>query len=167
MRVTFEDYRRAAKRRLPGLFFDYVDGGSYAEHTLAANTRDFGDVLLRQRVLKNVSKLETAVDLFGTRHAMPVVLAPIGMAGLLARRGEVQAAKAAKAAGVAMCLSTLSICGLAEVAKTTPPWFQLYVLKDRGYMRELIARAKSLGSPVLVFTVDLPVPGARYRDMRV
>ena len=99
MRVTFEDYRRAAKRRLPGLFFDYVDGGSYAEHTLAANTRDFGDVLLRQRVLKNVSKLETAVDLFGTRHAMPVVLAPIGMAGLLARRGEVQAARAAKTRG--------------------------------------------------------------------
>ncbi len=166
MLVTFEDYRRAARRRLPGLFFDYVDGGSYAEHTLAANSRDFGDVLLRQRVLKDVSKVETHVDLFGMRHAMPVVLAPIGMAGLLARRGEVQAAKAAKAAGVPMCLSTLSICGLAEVTKVAPPWFQLYVLKDRGYMRELIARAKSLGSPVLVFTVDLPVPGARYRDMR-
>jgi L-lactate dehydrogenase (cytochrome) len=166
MLATFEDYRRAAQRRLPRVLFDYVDGGSYAERTLAANTADFGEILLRQRVLKDVSRLETGVDLFGVRYSMPVVLAPVGMAGLLAKRGEVQAAKAAKKAGVPLCLSTLSICGLPEVAKTAPPWFQLYVLKDRGYMRELIARAKALGSPVLVFTVDLPMPGARYRDMR-
>lgn len=148
------------------MLFDYVDGGSYTERTLRANTADFAGVLLRQRVLKDVSKLETGVDLFGARYSMPVILAPVGMAGLLARRGEVQAAKAAKEAGVPFCLSTLSICGLAEVGRTAPPWFQLYVLKDRGYMRELIARAKSLGCPTLVFTVDLAVPGARYRDMR-
>jgi L-lactate dehydrogenase (cytochrome) len=166
MLATFEDFRNAARRRLPRLLFDYVDGGSYAEHTLAANTADFANVRLRQRVLRDVSKLVTGVDLFGAHYSMPLVLAPVGMAGLYARRGEAQAARAATKAGVPLCLSTLSICGLEEIAKTAPPWFQLYVLKDRGYMRELIARAKSLGSPVLVFTVDLPLPGARYRDMR-
>lgn len=166
MLATFEDFRRAARRRLPKVLFDYVDGGSYAERTLAANVADFAKVELRQRVLRDVSKLETGVDLFGTRYSMPVALAPLGMAGLYARRGEVQAARAAQKASVPMCLSTLSICGLEEMSKVAPPWFQLYVLKDRGYMRELIARAKALGSPVLVFTVDLPVPGARYRDQR-
>jgi L-lactate dehydrogenase (cytochrome) len=166
MLATFEDFRSAARRRLPRLFFDYIDGGSYAERTLAANTADLAKVSLRQRVLHDVSKLETGVDLFGARCSMPLVLAPVGMAGLYARRGEAQAARAAAKAGVPLCLSTLSICGLQEIAKTAPPWFQLYVLKDRGYMRELIARAKSLGSPVLVFTVDLPLPGARYRDVR-
>jgi L-lactate dehydrogenase (cytochrome) len=166
MLVTFEDYRQAARRKLPRLMFDYADGGSYAEYTLARNVADFADVELRQRVMRDVSRLETGVELFGQRLSMPVVLAPVGMAGLLARRGEVQAARAAKAAGLSFCLSTLSICGLDEVSKTAPPWFQLYVLKDRGYMRELLARAKTLGSPVLVFTVDLPVPGSRYRDMR-
>lgn len=166
MLATHDDFRAAAKRRLPKVLFDYVDGGAYAERTLAANTADFSKVELRQRVLKDVSKLETGVDLFGTRYAMPVALAPIGMGGMLACRGEKQAAAAAAKHGVPFCLSTLSICGLAEVAETAPPWFQLYVLKDRGYMRELIAMAKTLGSPVLVLTVDLPVPGARYRDVR-
>jgi L-lactate dehydrogenase (cytochrome) len=166
MLTTFEDYRAAARRRLPRMLFDYVDGGSYAERTLKANTADFANILLRQRVLRDVSNLETGIDLFGVRYSMPVVLAPVGMAGLLARRGEVQAAKAAKAAGVPFCLSTMSICGLAEVAKTAPPWFQLYVLKDRGYMRELIASARSLGCGALAFTVDLPLPGARYRDIK-
>jgi L-lactate dehydrogenase (cytochrome) len=98
---------------------------------------------------------------------MPVGLAPVGMAGMYGRRGEVQAARAAAAAGVPFCLSTVGVCSVEEVAKAgTPPWFQLYMLKDRGYMRELLSRAKALGSPVLVFTVDLPVPGARYRDVR-
>jgi L-lactate dehydrogenase (cytochrome) len=166
MLATFEDYRRAAQRRLPRLLFDYVDGGSYAERTLNANVDDFGQVELRQRVMRDVSKLETGVTLFGQKLAMPVALAPIGMGGLLRKRGEMQAARAAKAAGLPFCLSTLSICGLQEVSSVAPPWFQLYVLKDRGYMRELLARAKSVGVPVLVFTVDLPVPGARYRDVR-
>jgi L-lactate dehydrogenase (cytochrome) len=166
MLATFEDFRSAARRRLPRLLFDYIDGGSYAERTLAANTADFARVSLRQRVLRDVSQIETGVDLFGARYSMPLILAPVGMAGLYARRGEAQAARAAAKAGVPLCLSTLSICGLAEVARTAPPWFQLYVLKDRGYMRELITRAKALGAPVLVFTVDLPLPGARYRDVR-
>lgn len=166
MLATYEDYRRAARKRLPKLLFDYIDGGSYAERTLRANVADFADVHLRQRVLHDVSKMETGVDLFGARYSMPVILAPVGMAGLYAKRGEVQAARAAAKAGVPMCLSTLSICGLDEVSKTAPPWFQLYVLKDRGFMQELIAKAKAVGSPVLVFTVDLPTPGARYRDVR-
>jgi L-lactate dehydrogenase (cytochrome) len=167
MLVTFDDYRRAAKQRLPKLLFDYIDGGSYAERTLRANVSDFADVRLRQRVLNDVSQLNTSVDLFEQKLSMPVILAPIGMGGMFAKRGEVQAARAAKKAGVPMCLSTLSICGIEEVAKAaSPPWFQLYVLKDRGYMRTLIARAKAAACPVLVLTVDLPVPGARYRDMR-
>ncbi|MDP3740444.1 MAG: L-lactate dehydrogenase [Hyphomonadaceae bacterium] len=166
MLATYEDFRWAAKKRLPRLLFDYVDGGAYAERTLAANVADFAGVHLRQRVLHDVSKLETGVDLFGRRYSMPVILAPVGMAGLYAKRGEAQAARAAAKAGVPMCLSTLSICGLDEVSRTAPPWFQLYVLKDRGFMRELIAKAKTVGSPVLVFTVDLPTPGARYRDVR-
>jgi L-lactate dehydrogenase (cytochrome) len=166
MLADFEDFRRAAKRRLPRLLFDYVDGGAYAERTLKSNSADFAGVLLRQRVLHDVSSLQTGIDLLGARWSMPVALAPVGMAGLLARRGEVQAARAARAAGIPFCLSTMSICGLGEVGKVAPPWFQLYVLKDRGYMRELIARAKAIGAPVLVFTVDLPVPGSRYRDMR-
>ena len=166
MLATFEDYRRVARKRLPRFLFDYADGGSYAERTLAANTGDFGDVLLRQRVLNDVSKLDTTTTLFGTRYSMPLALAPVGMAGLYSRRGEATAARAAKAAVIPFCLSTLSICGVEEVAKARPPWFQLYVLKDRGFMRELIQRAKAAGSQVLVFTVDLPAPGSRYRDVR-
>ncbi|HVY87736.1 MAG TPA: L-lactate dehydrogenase [Hyphomonadaceae bacterium] len=167
MLVTSDDYRRAAKKRLPRLLFDYIDGGSYAERTLRANVSDFADVQLRQRVLNDVSTLNTSVELFGQKLSMPLVLAPIGMGGMFSKRGEVQAARAAKKAGVPLCLSTLSICGIEEVTKAAvAPWFQLYVLKDRGYMRALIARAKQAGCPVLVFTVDLPVPGARYRDMR-
>lgn len=150
------------------MLFDYIDGGSYAETTLAANVTDLDAVALRQRVMRDVSKLTTAARLFGQDMAMPVILGPIGMAGMYARRGEVQAARAAKAFGLPFTLSTVSICGLEEVAAGAgvPPWFQLYMLRDRGYMAELIARAKAAGSPVLVFTVDLPLPGARRRDVR-
>ncbi len=167
MLTTYEDYRRAARARLPRLLFDYVDGGSYGEQTLRANETEMAKVDLRQRVLRDVSSLSTATELLGQKLSMPVILAPVGMSGLYARRGEVQAARAAKEMGVPFCLSTMSICGLPEVTKAAAaPWFQLYVLKDRGYMRELLAQAKGLGSPVLVFTVDLPTPGARYRDVR-
>ena len=104
----------------------------------------------------------------GQSFALPVGLAPVGMAGMYARRGEVQAARAAKAAGVPFCLSAMGVCSAEEVATGAglAPWFQLYMLKDRSYMRELLARVKALGCPVLVFTVDLPTPGARYRDIR-
>ncbi len=166
--ASVTDFREAARRRLPRMLFDYIDGGSYAETTLAANVADLNAIALRQRVMRDVSKLTTATRLFGQDLAMPVILGPIGMAGMYARRGEVQAARAAKSFGLPFTLSTVSICGLEEVAQGagTPPWFQLYMLKDRGYMAELLARAKAVGSPVLVFTVDLPLPGARYRDVR-
>ena len=162
------DYRELARRRLPRLLFDYIDGGSYAEATLGRNVADFETLALRQRVLKDVSKISLKTELFGQPLAMPVMLGPVGMAGMYARRGEVQAARAARAAGVPFCLSTVGVCDLAEVTRAveTPPWFQLYMIRDRGYMAELLSRASTLGCPVLVFTVDLPVPGARYRDMR-
>ena len=161
------EYREAARRRLPRVLFDYIDGGSYAERTLAANIDDFADIRLRQRVLKDVSKLAVSAELFGQTLAMPVVLSPIGLAGMYARRGEVQAARAAAAAGVPFSLSTMGVADVAEVARAAPaPWYQLYMIRDRGFMAELMARVREAGCPVLLFTVDLPVPGARYRDAR-
>ena len=149
------------------MFFEYIDGGAYAEATLARNVADMEAIALRQRVMRDMSQLDMTVTSLGQTFSMPVGLAPVGMAGMYARRGETQAARAAAAAGVPMCLSTVSVCSVEEVAATgTAPWFQLYVLKDRGYMRELLARARDVGCPVLAFTVDLPVPGARYRDVR-
>ncbi len=165
--ASVSDYRELARRRLPNIFFEYIDGGSYAEATLARNVADMQAIALRQRVMRDMSQLDMSVTTLGQSFSMPVGLAPVGMAGMYARRGETQAARAAAAAGVPMCLSTVSLCSLEEVAATgTPPWFQLYVLKDRGFMRDLLARAKAAGCPVLVFTVDLPTPGARYRDVR-
>ena len=167
MLASFDDYRDAARRRLPRVLFDYIDGGAYAETTLAANVADLRALKLRQRVLRDVSRLSTATTLFGQPLSMPVVLAPVGLAGMYARRGEAQAAKAAKAAGVPFTLSTVGVCTAAEVAEAAaPPWFQLYMIRDRGFMAEVLARTAALGCPVLVFTVDLPVPGARYRDVR-
>jgi len=162
------DYRAAARRRLPRVLFDYIDGGSYAEETLAANVAEIGALKLRQRVMRDVSKLSTATTLFGQSLSMPVVLSPVGLAGMYARRGEAQAARAAKAAGVPFTLSTVGVCSAAEVAQAAgaPPWFQLYMTRDRGFMAEVLASTAALGCPVLVFTVDLPVPGTRYRDVR-
>jgi L-lactate dehydrogenase (cytochrome) len=161
------DYRELARRRLPNIFFEYIDGGSYAEATLARNVADMEAIALRQRVMRDMSKLDMSVETLGQKLAMPVGLAPVGMAGMYASRGEVQAARAAAELGVPFCLSTVGVCSVEEVAKAgVAPWFQLYMLKDRGYMKSLIERAKALGCPVLVFTVDLPVPGSRYRDIR-
>ncbi|MGE5501909.1 MAG: L-lactate dehydrogenase [Ignavibacteriales bacterium] len=162
------DYRELARRRLPRLLFDYIDGGSYAETTLRRNVEDFEAIALRQRVLRDVSKIDLSTELFGQPMSMPVGLGPVGMAGMYARRGEVQAAKAAKAAGVPFTLSTVGVCDLAEVVggAGVAPWFQLYMIRDRGYMETLLETARDLGCPVLVFTVDLPLPGARYRDIR-
>jgi L-lactate dehydrogenase (cytochrome) len=166
--ASVSDYREAARRRLPRVLFDYIDGGSYAEATLGANVTDIRALKLRQRVLRDVSKLTTETQLFGQTLSMPVVLSPVGLAGMYARRGEAQAARAAKAAGVPFTLSTVGVCTAKEVADAagTPPWFQLYMTRDRGFMAEVLARTAELGCPVLVFTVDLPVPGARYRDVR-
>jgi L-lactate dehydrogenase (cytochrome) len=165
--ASVDDYRELARRRLPKIFFEYIDGGSYAEVTLKRNVEDFANLVLRQRVMRDMSNLDTSIETLGQRYRMPVGLSPVGMAGMYGRRGEVQAARAAASWGVPFCLSTMGICGVEEVARTgVPPWFQLYVLKDRGYMRELLGRAKAAGSPVLVLTVHLPLPGARYRDVR-
>lgn len=162
------DYRELARRRLPRVLFDYIDGGSYGEVTLRRNVEDFEAIALRQRVLRDVSTISLATEWFGQPLSMPVALAPVGMAGMYARRGEAQAARAAHAARVPMILSSVSVCDLSEVKAATgeAPWFQLYMIKDRAYMADLLARAAALGVKVLVFTVDLPVPGARYRDYR-
>lgn len=162
------DYRALARRRLPHFLFEYIDGGSYAETTLRRNVADLEAVALRQRVLTNVADLELSTDLFGRRQSLPVALAPIGLAGLNARRGETQAARAAAAADIPFCLSTVSACSIGEVAAASaaPFWFQLYMIRDRGFMTDLLAQAREAGCTALVFTVDMPVPGSRYRDYR-
>lgn len=160
------DYRELARRRLPRFLFDYLDGGAFAEVTLGRNLTDLATVALRQRVLRNVADIDLSTELFGQRLALPVALAPIGLAGLMARRGEVQAARAAQAAGVPFTLSTVAACAIEEVQRDTtrPFWFQLYMIRDRGFMRDLMARAVAAGCSTLIFTVDMPVPGTRYRD---
>ncbi len=162
------DLREAARRRLPRLLFDYIDGGAYAEVTIRRNAADLDALALRQRVMVDVSTLSTRTSLFGQELSMPVALAPVGFSGMYARRGEVQAARAAHAAGVPFCLSTLSICGLEEVTRDggAPVWYQLYMVRDRGFCAEMLRRAQAAASPALLLTVDLPIAGARYRDLR-
>jgi L-lactate dehydrogenase (cytochrome) len=160
------DYRAAAKRKLPPFLFHYIDGGAYAEYTMRRNVDDLSSVSLRQRVLRNMSELTLETKLFNETLSMPVALAPVGLCGMFARRGEVQAAQAAAAKGIPFTLSTVSVCPIEEVAPAInrPMWFQLYVLKDRGFMKNALERAKAAGVTTLVFTVDMPTPGARYRD---
>ncbi len=159
------DFREAARRRLPRFLFDYADGGAYAEATLRRNVDDLSDIALRQRVLRDVATIDLKTTLFGREMALPVALGPVGISGMYARRGEMQAARAAAKAGIPTCLSTVSICSIEQVSQVADPfWFQLYVIRDRAFMRDLIARAKAAGAEALVFTVDMPVPGARYRD---
>lgn len=162
------DFRAAARRRVPHFLFEYVDGGSYQQVSLARNVADLEGVSLSQRVLQDVSNLDPSITLFGQKLAFPLVLAPVGLAGLNARRGEVQAARAAVAGGIPLCLSTVSTCSMEEVADDCghAPWFQLYMLRDRGFVASMLDRAKAASCPALVFTVDLPVPGTRYRDRR-
>ncbi|MGQ3672951.1 FMN-dependent L-lactate dehydrogenase LldD [Xanthobacter sp. TB0136] len=160
------DYREAARRKLPPFLFHYADGGAYAEYTLRHNVSDLEQIALRQRVLRDMSELSTATRLWDDELAMPVILAPVGLTGMYARRGEVQAARAAESRGIPFTLSTVSVCPIEEVAPAIkrPMWFQLYVLRDRGFMKNALDRAKAAGVKTLVFTVDMPVPGARYRD---
>jgi L-lactate dehydrogenase (cytochrome) len=161
------DFHEAARRKLPRFLFDYLDGGAGEEMTLRRNCSDLSSIALRQRVLTEVSEVHLGIELLGRKQALPIVIAPVGITGMYARRGEVQAARAAAAAGVPFCLSTVSVCALEEVfpKSSAPLWFQLYMLRDRGFMRELLARVKAAGCSTLVFTVDMPVPGIRYRDM--
>lgn len=164
--ASVSDYRALAKARLPHFLFEYLDGGSYDEVTLRRNVEDLQSIALKQRVLRDVSSIDLSTELFGRRWAMPVGLGPVGLSGLYARRGEVQAAKAAAAAGVPFALSTLSACSIHEVARQAPLWFQLYIVKDRGFVSDIIGKAREAGCGALLLTVDLAVPGTRYRDYR-
>ncbi|NVN03454.1 MULTISPECIES: FMN-dependent L-lactate dehydrogenase LldD [Asaia] len=161
------DFRKAARRKLPPFLFHYIDGGAYAEYTMRRNRADLLHVALRQRVLRNVSGLDTSTMLLGQKLSLPAALAPVGLTGMYARRGEVQAARAAARKGIPFTLSTVSVCPIEEVQSQSPApiWFQLYVLKDRGFMRNVLERARDAGVTTLVFTVDMPTPGARYRDV--
>ena len=162
------DYREAARRRLPRFLFDYIDGGAVAENTMNANAAELASVALRQRVLCGAGEPTLATTILDDAWAMPVALGPVGATGMYARRGEVQAARAASRAGIPYTLSTVSVCSIEEVASHASGalWSQLYVLKDRGYMRNALERAWAAGMKTLVFTVDMPIPGSRYRDNR-
>lgn len=166
--ATTSDYRRQAKRRLPQFLFDYIDGGSNEEQTMAANCSDFGRILVKQQVMRNVENVDTSTTVMGREAAMPVILAPVGMAGMMARRGEVLGARAAQQAGIPFTLSTLGVCSLEEVSASSsnPIWFQLYMLRDRSAVEALLERAWKSGSDTLVFTVDLAIAGIRHRDTR-
>ena len=166
--ATAADWRRLAQKRLPRFYFDYLDGAAGEERTLAANAQAFAELRLRQRVLVDVASASTQATLAGEDCALPLALAPVGLAGMAAARGEAQAARAARAAGVPFTLSTVGICPLAEVAAAThaPFWFQLYMLRDRDAVRALLEDAWASGCRTLVFTVDLPVTGLRWRDVR-
>lgn len=162
------DYREAARRRLPRFLFDYIDGGAVAENTMNANATELASVALRQRVLCGAGEPTLATTILDASWAMPVALGPVGATGMYARRGEVQVARAASRAGIPYTLSTVSVCSIEEVASQASGalWSQLYVLKDRGYMRNALERAWAAGMKTLVFTVDMPIPGSRYRDNR-
>jgi L-lactate dehydrogenase (cytochrome) len=166
--ATPRDYRELARRRLPRQLFDYIDGGAYEEATMRSNVGDLERLLLRQVVMRDVTRREQATEVAGQSLSMPVILGPVGLCGMFAKRAEAQAARAAAAVGIPFVESTVSICGIEEVAGASPnpPWFQLYVMRDRGYAEELMARATAVGSPVLVLTIDLAVVGARHRDTR-
>ncbi|MGP1273871.1 MAG: alpha-hydroxy-acid oxidizing protein, partial [Caulobacterales bacterium] len=163
--ASLDAYREMARRRLPRFLFNYIEGGSFSGTTLARNVSDLQRVELRQRVLRDVSQIGLSVELFGETFALPAGLGPVGLAGMNARRGEVQAVQAAEAAGAPFCLSTVSLCPLEEVsaAAVRPYWFQLYMARDRGFVADMLARAQAAGCSVLVLTVDLAVPGARNR----
>ncbi|WP_420140337.1 FMN-dependent L-lactate dehydrogenase LldD [Sphingomonas sp.] len=167
--VSASHFREAARRRLPRFLFDYAEGGAFDEQTLDANVADLRAIQLRQRVLRDVAELDLGTHLFGRTHPLPVMLGPIGIGGMFRRRGETLAARAAHRRGLAFTLSTVSICSLREVralAADGPLWFQLYVIRDRAFMRDLIEGARAAGAEALVFTVDMPTPGIRYRDVR-
>jgi len=170
MRVMacIEDMRREARRRVPKMFFEYADHGSYAEETLRANRTDLERIKLRQRVLVDVAQRDLSTTILGERAALPMILAPIGLCGMQWGDGEILACRAAQAAGIPFCLSTMSICAIEDVAAAVdkPFWFQLYVMKDRGFVRALVERAIAAKCSALVLTVDLQVLGQRHCDLR-
>jgi L-lactate dehydrogenase (cytochrome) len=166
--TCIEDLRQAARRKVPRMFFDYVESGSYAEQTLAANRVDLEAIKLRQRILVDVGKRSTGTTILGEPVSLPLALAPIGLCGMQHGDGEILACRAAQAAGIPFTLSTMSVCSIEAVAAVVdkPFWFQLYVIKDRGFIRALIDRAKAAKCSALVLTVDLQILGQRHRDIK-
>lgn len=159
------DFRQAALRRLPLFLRDYVEGGAFSELTLDRNTADLQALALRQRVMRGSEIVDLSCTVLGKEQALPIIFGPVGLTGMYRRRGEAQVAKAAANAGIPYCMPTLSVCPISEVAAAAPlRWFQLYVLKDRGFMTDVLDRAEAAGVETLVLTVDLPLPGMRYRD---
>src|SRR5579863_5932538 len=166
--TCIEDLRLTAHRKVPRAFIDYAEAGSYAEQTLRANRADLERIKLRQRILFDVSKRSTATTILGEPAALPLALAPIGLCGMQHGDGEILACRAAQAARIPFTLSTMSICSIEDVAAAVdkPFWFQLYVMKDRGYIRALIERAAAAKCSALVLTVDLQVLGQRHKDIK-
>jgi len=166
--TSIDDMRQTARRKVPRAFFEYADGGSYAEETLRANRTDLERIKLRQRILVDVGGRTTQTTILGEPVALPLALAPIGLCGMQHGDGEILACRAAQAAGIPFTLSTMSICSIEDVAESVekPFWFQLYVMKDRGFIRELIARAAAARCSALVLTVDLQILGQRHRDIK-
>ncbi|HEX4407580.1 MAG TPA: alpha-hydroxy acid oxidase [Xanthobacteraceae bacterium] len=166
--TCIEDLRQAAHRKVPRAFIDYAEAGSYSEQTLRANRADLEHIRLRQRILCDVSARSTATTILGEPASLPLALAPIGLCGMQHGDGEILACRAAQAAGIPFTLSTMSICSIEDVAAAVdkPFWFQLYVMKDRGFIRSLIERATAAKCSALVLTVDLQVLGQRHRDIK-
>lgn len=167
-KVTISDYQTIAMKRLPRQLFDFLEGGAFDEITIHKNRTDFQRIQLKKRVLKDASSLDMTTEMLGQKFSFPLVLAPIGFAGVYARRGEVQAAQAAAKAQIPFSLSTVSICSIEEVAQnsTAPFWFQFYMFKDRHHSLELLQRAHNVDCPILLLTIDVPIVGARYRYHR-
>ena len=166
--TCIDDLRQLARRRVPRAFFDYADSGSYNEETLRANRADLEAIKLRQRILVDVSSRSLATTIVGQKVAAPFALAPIGLCGMQHGDGEILSARAANEAGIPFTLSTMSICSIEDVAEATgkPFWFQLYVIKDRGFSKDVLARASAAKCSALVLTVDLQVLGQRHRDIK-
>jgi L-lactate dehydrogenase (cytochrome) len=166
--TCIEDLRDLARRRVPRAFFDYADSGSYSEGTLRANRADLEKITLRQRVLVDVSARSQETTILGEKVSAPLILAPVGLTGMQHGDGEILAAQAAEEAGIPYTLSTMSICSIEQVAAGTkkPFWFQLYVIKDRAFSKDILQRAQKAGCNTLVLTVDLQVLGQRHRDIK-
>ena len=166
--LTVEDLKRMARRRVPRMFFDYADSGSYTEATYRANEADFQQVLLRQRIARKLSDRTLRTQLVGEDVSMPVALAPAGLAGMQHADGEILAARAAERFGVPFTLSTMSICSIEDVAAATsrPFWLQLYVMRDHEFVRNLLDRARAAGVSTLVLTMDLQLLAQRHKDLR-
>ncbi|GLC96763.1 alpha-hydroxy-acid oxidizing enzyme [Cupriavidus sp. TA19] len=164
-----EDLRRLARQRVPRMFYEYADSGSWTESTYRANQREFGHILLRQRVAVDIGERRVATRMLDQDVAMPVAIAPTGLAGMQHADGEILAARAARDFGIPFTLSTVSICSIEDVAEATgghPFWFQLYVMRDRAFVERLMDRARAAGCPALVLTLDLPVSAQRHKDLR-